>query len=140
MVLIVTELRVVQESFSKDVSAQNQVSVIKIPITCYQVNAPAMFHKIRKAKNYGSYCSSDVLVHFAIVEYENNLRIPKSLEKKYKLGQLQAKKQNTQEHTTENSGSVDMDSMQSLFKEKIYSRDQIDEMWVEWAECIQREI
>ncbi|KAL8513849.1 hypothetical protein ACS0TY_013099 [Phlomoides rotata] len=26
------------------------------------------------------------------------------------------------------------------FKEKIYSRDQIDEMRVEWAECIQREI
>ncbi|KAL8472567.1 hypothetical protein ACS0TY_029050 [Phlomoides rotata] len=37
-------------------------------------------------------------------------------------------------------GSVDMDSMQSLFKEKIYSTDQIDEMRVEWAECIQREI
>ncbi|KAL8469834.1 hypothetical protein ACS0TY_032621 [Phlomoides rotata] len=37
-------------------------------------------------------------------------------------------------------GSVDMDSMQSLFKEKIYYRDQIDEMRVEWAECIQREI
>ncbi|KAL8498121.1 hypothetical protein ACS0TY_021449 [Phlomoides rotata] len=37
-------------------------------------------------------------------------------------------------------GSVDMDSMQSLFKEKTYSRDQIDEMRVEWAECIQREI
>ncbi|KAL8479956.1 hypothetical protein ACS0TY_026775 [Phlomoides rotata] len=26
------------------------------------------------------------------------------------------------------------------FKEKIYSRDQIDEMRMEWAECIQREI
>ncbi|KAL8488079.1 hypothetical protein ACS0TY_024385 [Phlomoides rotata] len=37
-------------------------------------------------------------------------------------------------------GSVDMDSMQSLFTEKTYSRDQIDEMRVEWAECIQHEI
>ncbi|KAL8510910.1 hypothetical protein ACS0TY_017650 [Phlomoides rotata] len=37
-------------------------------------------------------------------------------------------------------GSVDIDSMQSLFKEKTYSRDQIDEMRVVWAECIHREI
>ncbi|KAL8496401.1 hypothetical protein ACS0TY_020203 [Phlomoides rotata] len=37
-------------------------------------------------------------------------------------------------------GSVDMDSMQSLFTEKTYSRYQIDKMRVEWAECIQREI
>ncbi|KAL8485947.1 hypothetical protein ACS0TY_028018 [Phlomoides rotata] len=37
-------------------------------------------------------------------------------------------------------GSVDMDSMQSLFTEKTYSRDLIDEMRVEWAECIQHEI
>ncbi|KAL8505397.1 hypothetical protein ACS0TY_016581 [Phlomoides rotata] len=37
-------------------------------------------------------------------------------------------------------GSVDMDSMLSLFKKKTYSRDQIDEMLVEWTECIQCEI
>ncbi|KAL8457211.1 hypothetical protein ACS0TY_035164 [Phlomoides rotata] len=32
-----TELRVVQESFNKDISAQNQVPVIEIPVTCYQI-------------------------------------------------------------------------------------------------------
>ncbi|KAL8541759.1 hypothetical protein ACS0TY_002859 [Phlomoides rotata] len=53
-------------------------------IRCGLSKSPSLatrFHKIRKAKNYGSHCSSDVLVHLARVEYENNLRIPKSLEK-----------------------------------------------------------
>ncbi|KAL8470205.1 hypothetical protein ACS0TY_032895 [Phlomoides rotata] len=37
--------------------------------------------------------------------------------------------------------SAENGSLIFMFKEKTYSRDQIvNEMWVEWAECIQREI
>lgn len=32
-----TDLRVVQESYSKSINASNQVPIIEIPVTCYQV-------------------------------------------------------------------------------------------------------
>lgn len=32
-----TDLRVVQESYSKSVNASNQVPIIEIPVTCYEV-------------------------------------------------------------------------------------------------------
>lgn len=44
-----TELRSAQESFSKDINMQNQVPVIEIPVTCYQVNAPLMLCTPKRA-------------------------------------------------------------------------------------------
>lgn len=34
-----TELRIVQERYSKSINSPNQTPVIEIPVTCYQVNA-----------------------------------------------------------------------------------------------------
>lgn len=35
-----TELRVVQETYNRNINVQNPVALIEIPVTCYQVTVP----------------------------------------------------------------------------------------------------